>query len=76
MKEIKKEAEQFALFLNFSDDKFFTKEQLMKTGYFSCEEEMDVFFSLYDDEEGLYVSKVTFDKLLETELMEYMGLIN
>ena len=76
MEEIKKEAEQFDLFLNSSDDKFFTKEQLMKTGYFSCEEEMEVFFSLYEDEDGHYVSKVTYDKLLAIELMDYMGLIN
>lgn len=48
MEEIKKDAERFAEFLDYADKYIFTKEALMNTDFFSCEEEMEVFFSQYD----------------------------
>lgn len=60
MEEIKKDAERFAEFLDYAEKYLFTKEALMNTGFFSCEEEMEVFFSQYD--EKYYETKTNAEK--------------
>ena len=67
MEEINKQAKEFSDFLDFADDKMFTMEQLMKTGFFESSKEAKVFFRLW---KGYYVTNETYANFLDDYILE------
>lgn len=64
MEEINMQAKLFSDFLDNADDKEFTMSELMDTGFFESEEEVEVFFVRAFGSKN-YVTKETNEKQME-----------